>query len=219
MDRLRRRGQRLHYIDTQLSETQLLSSQTLPAGRYRALRFTFGLDEADNRTGRFANPPESNMFWPEPLGGGYHYMKLNGRWQDGEGLLVPLNIHLGTGQNETLTEFYPNHFSVTLPAELTLSPGQHTEAELRMTVDNWFRSPHVYDFGTDGSAIMQNQAAQAKLKENGADVFSLHLNSEASSLSERSLRLMKRAASKPHFITWKNLKDTFGQPNNAQDRP
>lgn len=211
-------GDQPYYIDTQLPETQTLRSQPLPTGHYRALRFTFGLDEADNRTGRFPNPPESNMFWPDLLGGGYHYMKLNGKWQDAEGRRVPLNIHLGIGQNESLTAFYPNHFSVTLPADLTLSAGQHAEAQLLMTIDNWFRSPHVYDFGTDGSAIMQNQAAQAKLKENGADVFSFHPIEAAPSLSERSLRIMKKAAPQPHFMTWEHLKETFNAKN-TQERP
>lgn len=211
-------GDNLFYVDTQLPETHLLHSDSLPAGHYNHLRFTFGLDEADNRTGRFPNPPETNMFWPEPLGGGYHYMKLNGKWQNGEGLLVPLNIHLGVGQNADMTAFYPNYFSVTLPAAITLVAGQHTEALLLMTVDNWFRNPHIYDFESDGAAIMQDQAAQTKLKENGHDVFEFKILDTTESVAEIGRQVMKKAAPKPHFMTWKNLKHTVSDIKNNLPR-
>ena len=202
-------GDNIYYIDTGLPTTHLLHSRALPVGNYQALRFTFGLDEEDNRTGRFANPPESNMFWPEPLGGGYHYMKLNGRWLNDGDSLVPMNIHLGVGQNETLTEFYPNYFEVILPLELELRAGEQPEARLTMVIDNWFRNPHVYDFRTDGTAIMQNQDALAKLKENGHDVFHIQTTKDMKTLSDISKQIMKKAAPKPHFMTWENLKNVF----------
>ena len=214
----------IYYIDTDLPESHLLGSKPLPSGHYGALRFTFGLDETDNVTGRFKNPPESNMFWPEPLGGGYHYMKLNGKWLNDEGILVPVNIHLGVGQNATLTEFYPNHFTVELPLDLDLRTGQQDEIRLTMVIDNWFRNPHRYDFATDGTAIMQNQAAQSKLRENGANVFTLQATDnmkpleDMKPLSEYGKQLMKLAAPKPHFMTWENLKDTFSNLN-PENRP
>ena len=202
-------GDNIYYIDSGLPTTHLLHSRALPIGNYQALRFTFGLDEEDNRTGRFPNPPESNMFWPDPLGGGYHYMKLNGRWLNDGDSLVPMNIHLGVGQNETLTEFYPNYFEVLLPLELELRAGEQPEARLTMVIDNWFRNPNVYDFRTDGTAIMQNQNALAKLKENGHDVFHIQTTKDMKTLSDISKQIMKKAAPKPHFMTWENLKNVF----------
>ena len=136
-------------------------------------------------------------------------MKLNGKYLDNSGNLVPLNIHLGIGQNHDLTEFYQNYFIVELPVDLTISEYQDSQLGLTMNIDNWFRNPNIYDFTTDGSAIMQNQAAQVKLKENGADVFSIQTINDMKSLSEISRQLMKMAAPKPHFLTWENLKDTF----------
>ena len=217
-------GDNIYYMDTDLPTTHLLHSKALPAGNYQALRFTFGLDEEDNRTGRFPNPPESNMFWPEPLGGGYHYMKLNCKWLDGDGNLAPVNIHLGVGQNESFTEFYPNHFSASLPIDLDLHADQQAEIQLTMVIDNWFRHPHVYDFNTDGTAIMQNQTAQTKLRENGTDVFIINatekkkpLNEDMKPLSDISNQIMKMAAPKPHFMTWESLKNTFSNLN-TKDR-
>lgn len=86
------------YIDTQLPETWQISFDHIPSGKYQNISFTFGIDEKHNTSYRFVNPPESYMFWPEYLGGGYHYMKLNGKWINHEGLEVPFNFHLGIGQ-------------------------------------------------------------------------------------------------------------------------
>ena len=161
----------IFYIDTNIPESQTLHLAAIPTGCYTRLRFTFGLDEEDNLTGLFCNPPESNMFWPEPLGGGYHYMKLNGRFVNANDELVPLNTHLGIGQNADHTEFYQNYFAVEGPIDLVVAENKESLILLSMVVDNWFRNPNLYDFNVYGSAIMQNQAAQQALKENGQDVF------------------------------------------------
>lgn len=213
-------GDNLYYIDTDLPETHHLLSRELPVGNYQTLRFTFGLDEADNVSGRFPNPPEANMFWPEPLGGGYHYMKLNGKWRTPDGTLAPLNIHLGVGQNPDRTEFYPNHFSVTLPIDLHVN-AETTKKTIRLTmvIDNWFRNPHTYDFNHFGSAIMQNQEAQQLLKENGSDVFSVSVGSSLLNDIARPVKdLMGKAAPKPNFYTRKNMKDLLSQITHKNNR-
>ena len=50
------------------------------------------------------------MFWPEMLGGGYHYMKMNMIWSD-TSALNPFNMHLGIGQIYSSLE--PNVDSIT----------------------------------------------------------------------------------------------------------
>jgi hypothetical protein len=87
------------YVDTDLISTCSIQLPGLPSGEYIAFKFTFGLNELANTNYRFVNPPESFMFWPEYLGGGYHYMKLNGKWMNQDGQLAPFNFHLGIGQN------------------------------------------------------------------------------------------------------------------------
>lgn len=208
----------IFYIDTNIPETQILEIASLPVGKYKTLRFNFGLDEDDNQTGLFNNPPESNMFWPDPLGGGYHYMKLNGRFVDSEGQLVPLNIHLGIGQNEDHSIFYQNYFTIEGPINLTITEDTENQFDLCMIIDNWFRSPNLYDFNEFGSAIMQNQAAQQVLKENGQDVFTWSVFEKQNDkdmkkevIVEGFNRFMQKAAPKPHFWTWKNVKQTLEQ--------
>lgn len=163
----------IHYLETPPLDNSPFYWQSIPKDKYTSMRFTFGLDEADNHIGLFPDAPQSNMEWPLYLGGGYHYMKLNGKWLNQEGYLAPLCIHLGIGQNAELTEFYHNHFSVELPFEQAIGQADNCSIVLTMNINNWFRSPHCYDFEVWGSHIMQNQAAQQVLKENGTDVFSV----------------------------------------------
>lgn len=204
------------YIDTNLPETQTLRVSKVPAASYAILRFTFGLNDADNLTGTFANPPESNMFWPDELGGGYHYMKLNGKYQNPDNQLVPLAIHLGKGQNAEHTEFYDNSFTVELPIELDVYDGRDYPIGLVMNINKWFRDPVVYDFNSFGSAIMQNQQAQLALKRNGHNVFSTKNTDDMKSALETTIDLLHKAAPKPHFMTWENIKSTFKNIKNPK---
>lgn len=209
---------RIYYIDTDIPESQTLHSSPVEIGHYTAIRFTFGLDEIDNQTGLFTDPPESEMFWPDMLGGGYHYMKLNGKYLDAEGRLAPLAIHLGIGQNEDCTEFYQNYFIVELPIDFTVKANTENQLDLTMVVDNWFRNPHTIDFNEFGSHIMQNQTAQRLLSGNGKDVFRIGKTTENenntnmekdNSFAEKFKNVMQKASPKPHFWRWENVKERF----------
>ena len=213
---------KIFYIDTNLPESQALRMNHVPPGHYKALRFTFGLDENDNRTGLFNNPPELEMFWPEPLGGGYHYMKLNGKYLDAEGRLAPMAIHLGIGQNEDCTEFYQNYFIVEIPIDFNVRANIENQLDLTMVIDNWFRNPSTIDFNELGSHIMQNQAAQQALKENGHDAFAISNDEKDNNIAMKKdgfLKgfngFMRKAAPKSHFWSWENAKERFQNPTAA----
>mgnify|MGYP007069891782 CR=1 FL=1 len=205
------------YVDTNIPESQTLKTKDVPVGTYVLLRLTFGLNDADNLTGIFSNPPESNMFWPDELGGGYHYMKLNGRYLNADSLLAPLTIHLGRGQNAELTEFYDNSFVVELPINLTVSEDQESPLHLVMNIDRWFSDPHWVDLNTYGSAIMQNQEAQRVYCENGHNVFTIKTTDNMRSPLNTTMELLHKAAPKPHFMTWENLKNTFTNIKNTKN--
>ena len=206
----------IFYIDSDIPDSHTLHGQKIPIGHYSILRFTFGLDENDNRTGLFSDPPESEMFWPDFLGGGYHYMKLNGKFVGTEGRLEPLAIHLGIGQNEGHTEFYQNYFIVEGPINLDVKANTKNHIDLTMVVDNWFRYSHTIDFNEFGSHIMQNQTAQQALKENGQDVFTWSVFEEQNEkdmkkeeIVEDFNRFMQKASPKPHFWRWENVRERF----------
>jgi hypothetical protein len=174
----------IHYNDTDIPETKFWDiPEDIPSGHVDSIIFVFGLDEADNQSNIFPNPPESNMFWPEQLGGGYHYMKLNGKYLDNNGNLAPFNYHLGIGQiydtAGQVTGFVQNYFKVSFPLLLMSSllvevhPGQTTHLVLTMNIDSWFTTPNTWDFNTMGTMMMQDQGAMHAACENGSDVFSL----------------------------------------------
>lgn len=170
-----------HYVDTDLPETQTWEVyDDIPAGEYDSIAFTFGFDEQKNQSFMFVNPPESYMFWPEFLGGGYHYMKLNGKWlPQGQNQNSPFDFHMGIGQiyysyPDSITGFIHNHFRVGLPGTaFSLADGETKSIEVIMNVENWFEEPHDYDHDVYGGYIMQNQEAMEKAKENGHNVFTV----------------------------------------------
>ena len=107
-------------LDTDLDETlEWKVYDHIPVGSYSGISFTFGIGEDKNHTLMYVNPPESLMFWPEFLGGGYHYMKLNGKWLDSNQQVSPFNFHLGIGQiydsTGAITGFIHNNFNVIIP--------------------------------------------------------------------------------------------------------
>ena len=110
-------------------------------------------------------------------------------------------------------------FIVELPIDFTIVKSTENQLDLTMIVDNWFRKPNLYDFNEFGSAIMQNQDAQQTLKENGKDVFVTqnNKNQDNMNISKNDIlkgfnSLMQKAAPKPHFWTWKNVKERMGSP-------
>ena len=169
----------IHYVDTDIDESLVYYlPDTIPEGNYESVSFTFGINAEKNQSLLFVNPPESNMFWPEHLGGGYHYMKLNGKWQDTAGVIRPFNFHLGIGQiydtTGQITGFIQNYFFVHLPSSsLEIVKGKITGINMDMNVNEWFEDPVVFDFNVWGGNIMQNQEAMHIGCENGHNVFSV----------------------------------------------
>jgi hypothetical protein len=176
----------IFYVDENLPETKTIHfTDKIPVGTYDSISFVFGLSEEKNKSFLFVNPPEVLMGWPEILGGGYHYMMMNGKWEDTSGAVVPFNFHLGRGQlyhgttfnTDSIYAFVPNFVSVHLPASSFSMADQETAVfNLTMNIEQWFENPHVYDHNHWGGAIMQNQAAMNTAKENGWNVFSIIKN-------------------------------------------
>lgn len=174
----------IHYIDSDISETHTWQIQEeVPAGVIDSISFTFGLDEDDNVSNRFVDPPESLMFWPDELGGGYHYMKLNLKYLSTNSMITPFNYHMGIGQlydtTGQVTEFVQNYFPVncylaiysSFIAQVRADESNHLS--INMDINSWFKTPNSWDFNDFGMMMMQNQAAQQAAKENGYDVFAI----------------------------------------------
>ena len=168
----------IHYVDTDIATThEWKVFDEIPAGDYTGISFTFGINEEKNQSLMFTDHPESLMFWPQYLGGGYHYMKLNGKWLDTNQFERPYDFHLGIGQiydqqSGEVTGFIQNYFEVEVPgSSLRIDVGEETLIDLVMHVERWFKNPHTYDHNYWGGDIMQKQDAMKVGCENGWDVF------------------------------------------------
>ncbi len=170
----------IHYVDTDIDSTWTYAlKDDIQPGTYDSISFTFGISEQKNQSLMFVNPPESLMFWPEHLGGGYHYMKFNGKWLDTLNHISPFNFHLGIGQiyysfPDSISRFVQNYFRIRLPnSGFEIKADESKTFIIVMNVENWFQNPNVFDFNYWGGDIMQKQNALKAACENGWDVFTL----------------------------------------------
>jgi hypothetical protein len=163
----------IHYVDIDIPSTLTWDSKDrMPVTDYTSISFVVGINEAKNKTGLFVNPPERDMFWPDMMGGGYHNLKMNGKWLAPGDTTKPFNFHIGTGTNDALNVFYQNYFTVTLPLHITAGSLSNVFT-ITMNIEKWFEAPNVWDWNVIGGQIMQNQDAMKKACENGANAFEI----------------------------------------------
>lgn len=173
----------IHYVDIDIPETLKWDVyDDIQAGAYDSVSFIFGITGEKNKSFMFVNPPEVNMMWPDILGGGYHYMMMNGSWKDNSNVIKSFAFHLGIGQLyknnvivvDSITAFVQNYFNAKLPnSAFTIEENKTRQMEIIMNIDRWFKTPHIYDHNYWGGTIMQNQPAMQMVKENGFDVFTV----------------------------------------------
>lgn len=158
------------YLDASDESTLSIKSTEpfIPAGEYTSISFVFGLTESQNVTGAFVNPPESNMEWPVPLGGGYHYMKLEGKF-DSTSTVKNYQAHFG----RLMTT--PHFINITFDnLDLILVGGDEKTIECKMNINNWWKVPNTLDLNIM-SGIMANETIQEQLQQNGSDIFTFEI--------------------------------------------
>jgi hypothetical protein len=173
----------IHYNDARdVVSCSWWASDIIPQKSFDSITFTFGLDENQNTTGRFPDPPQRDMAWPDVLGGGYHYMKMNLKWKNDSMLQArPFMFHLGIGQvyasntvnPDSIIGFVQNDFKVGLPCYLDLSKGGVHQVNIQMNVDQWFDGQKTFDFSAYPNGIMQNQEGMFRAGMNGRNAFSV----------------------------------------------
>lgn len=160
-----------HYVDMTMPNTLTWNTGLeVPAGDYTSVSFIFGLDEEKNVDGYFNTNPEAVLEWPSTLGGGYHYMQMEGQYDslDTGADLKNYLTHLGpTNGNQYYFEADLSSSSFTVPSDENTT----VNVEIIMNINNWYQNPNLYDFN-DYMGIMMNEGVQAQFQENGNDVFS-----------------------------------------------
>lgn len=137
----------------------------IPAGHYTKMSFIFGVDTARNKFLGLGNNSEANsMEWPDPLGGGYHFMMMEGVYLNSNNVLVGYAIHLGKNNNQYTAEF---------PIDFTAKDGAKANINITMNVDQWFDGINKINLNDGYGYMMDDDAKQLLFKQNASSVFSI----------------------------------------------
>jgi len=147
----------------------------IPEGTY-TVRFTFGFDDEDNNL-NYADLNSADGGWNVPMmmGGGYHYMRMEGKYTSSTTGPGEVNFQYHTIRAVdmmtspiTLTD---TSFEVNL-GEVTI--GSSTNIEVKMNVAEWFKNPNTWDLTVLYTLLMPNYNAQLMMHDNGSNgVFTL----------------------------------------------
>jgi len=104
------------------------------------------------------------MFWPDYLGGGYHYMKTNILYLDKDNNINAFNCHIGRGQiynskNKPI-KYIDNDFRIKIPIKRV-----DNFAVINLDISTIFDYPNAVLF-SDYGGIMNNQKAMKMFCEN-----------------------------------------------------
>ena len=164
-------GKKVHLFDTAIlinafadsvCSFTLSPSVGMESGQYDSLSFTIGLDAMHNLSNALPSTLQNlDMAWPDAMGGGYHFLKLEGHYQNNL-LLAGYAMHLGQ------TGF---HVNSGLHCSLLVPDNASAHLNLIMNVNEWFTSPNTYDFNIDGVFSMGDTLLMTKLAQNGKNVF------------------------------------------------
>jgi len=141
----------------------------VPYGDYTGVGFTWGFDQADNTTGAYPDLNAASWSWPAMIGGGYHFMKLEGRFIDVNTDTTAFQFHNGTASNGGVHE--ANHFYVKMNKTFTLT--KDASINIDMNIEEWFKNPNQWDLDAMHASLMPNYNAQIMMNQNGSSVFSL----------------------------------------------
>lgn len=155
----------VHYVNAQKPETNWITIDNVPQGEYSSVTFYIGLDSVLNKTNALPNTLDNiNMAWPDAMGGGYHFMKMEGYFlAKADQKKYGYAMHLGKN---------PNLVKAVVLVPISITKDNLTKT-LTMDINEWYANPAVYDFELDGNYSMGLSAAMLKLSKNGNDVFSI----------------------------------------------
>ena len=165
-----------HLIDLENENTlNLTSNQSVETGTYANVSFIFGFTNTANTDGAYPDLNSASWNVPPILGGGYHYMQLDGKFINNIENEAGYNFHaIRAADNPGPNPSFPQDtfFEVNL-GPLTVS--ENNEIIISMDMAQWFKEPYLWDLNLYNQMLMPNSTAQILMYKNGQNVF--HLNS------------------------------------------
>lgn len=147
-------------------------STTIPLGNYSHVYFTFGFDNDANYNNNYQDLNSASWTVPAMLGGGYHFMQLEGKFINNSATETGYAYHAirAVDNSKTPIEFQDTFFEVDLGA---VSIENHTIFNIEMNIAEWFKNPNTWNLNVLNNTLMPNFNAQIMMFENGQNVFSL----------------------------------------------
>ena len=157
----------VHFIDVSNESTFSFTVEDVPNNNYTSISYTMGLDTIKNINNLYINESyHSAMAWPETNGGGYHYMKLEGAYNNDSTFY---NTHTGGTMGGDYSFNNVEDISLTVDDDLG-----NVSINVNMEINNWYNSPNQIEFSSYGMGIMMNMMMQMNIQMNGTtDVFSV----------------------------------------------
>jgi hypothetical protein len=146
-------------------------TENLDEGDYTGIAFVLGLEANDNTSGMHTDLNSANWSWPEALGGGYHFMKFEGKFIDSNTDTSNFAYHYGTAREITISDtiFHDNHTFININQAFTIS--DDATITLNFNFDELFKNPNTWDLDSNNSMLMMNYNAQTMMRENAESVF------------------------------------------------
>lgn len=165
-----------HYIDMdEVSTLSLTPTEKITPGDYESIEFVFGFTPEKNISFMYPELNQISWNWPDAIGGGYHFMQLEGHFVENSYDTVAYLTHLGPTIDPTTSETINNDIKLVLPKSFTVSDdATDVSIDIKMNIDQWYEKPNTIDLNVFGAAIMGNFDAQIQFRQNGENgVFSV----------------------------------------------
>lgn len=165
-----------HYIDIHDPSTKSFTpSQKITPGDYTKIEMVFGLTSSENTSFSHADLNTLNWNWPAMMGGGYHFMQLEGNYVNNSNDTISYQTHLGATINPAnSSDTVNNEIHITMLKNFNVPQNSsNVTINILMNIDEWYKNPTTIDLNQYGAAIMGNYDAQLFFHDNGSDVFSI----------------------------------------------
>lgn len=149
------------------------TNQAVALGHYSNISFVFGFTNEDNTDGTYTDLNSASWNIPALLGGGYHYMQLDGKYINSSNIETGYNYHaIRAADNPGPNPSFPQDtfFEVNL-GEIHLNGT--TQITIAMDIAQWFKEPNLWDLNQYDQMLMPNSTAQILMYQNGQNVFNL----------------------------------------------
>ncbi len=144
----------------------------IPNGTYSNVSFTFGFNNADNYNNNYQDLNSALWNVPGLLGGGYHYMQLEGKFIDNTTTEKGYAYHaIRAVDNSGDTQKFEDTFFTVNLGSTTIS--KDTTFNIAMNIAEWFKTPNTWDLNVLNTMLMPNFDAQLLMFQNGQNVFNL----------------------------------------------